>query len=391
MINFARKIPLEELILYKKNEFQQIFKNEKLEVVMEFSVQLIPMIEKEMIVFYDFRGKFFDLTPVYPEISLGIKVLHYVMVFVYQISGMKPKAKFSRNLMNTILFIPQPHVSKGVQSVDLNVPHFEEKYKFVKIRIFEDLSIKQENKSVFIFIHGGGFVMGFHRNYDDYCRKLARRGMIVIAIMYRLAPEHPFPAAVHDCFSVAHWLEKQKTVNTCESLQNADFKKICIGGDSAGGNLSVVFCTYVRDQNLDIKISAQIIAYPGFFFEKNLPSIERKDKRYLLTEEVVQFFVDSYAGENEKEKIKDSPLLNPMNNPNGMNDLPPALVFTVDIDPLHDDGVEYVKELKKCNIEVKHVDFKETIHGFLVLPWVNQYKNAFNEIMTFLKDDVKLI
>ena len=92
--------------------------------------------------------------------------------------------------------------------------------------------------------------MGFHRNYDNYCRKLSKRGFIVVAILYRLAPEHPFPSAVHDCFSVAHWLEKQKN-NCSEELENADFNKICIGGDSAGGNLSVVLCNYVRDQKFN--------------------------------------------------------------------------------------------------------------------------------------------
>jgi len=92
-----------------------------------------------------------------PEIGIGIKILHYVMVFIYSIAGMKPKSNFSRNLMNTILFIPEPHTKKGLQGLDLNIQHFEEKNKFVKIRIFEDTNLKQKNKPIFVFIHGGKY------------------------------------------------------------------------------------------------------------------------------------------------------------------------------------------------------------------------------------------
>jgi acetyl esterase/lipase len=202
-----------------------------------------------------------------PEMEISSKIIHYVVTFLFNSVGANTSSKFSRKMLTTLAGTPKTYKHKGVESKDYEIPHYKENDKKVKIRIFENVEDSNKQKPVFIYIHGGGFVLEFDKLYDDHCRRIAKQGMIVIAINYRLAPENPFPAPVHDCFSVVNWLQNPKD---CDYLTNANFKKICIGGDSAGGNLTAVLITMIRDHELKLDISAQILIYPTIFHEPHM-------------------------------------------------------------------------------------------------------------------------
>jgi acetyl esterase len=112
----------------------------------------------------------------------------------------------------------------------------------------------------------------------------------------------------------------------------------------------------------------------------------RKDKRYILSESVMDFFFHSYVGKNKKEDVHQSHLANPLKNLNGLKNLPPAFVLTVDIDPLRDEGVLYAQELKNHQVEVKHSEYSGTFHGFWHMPFATHHKKAQKEMMQFIKE-----
>jgi acetyl esterase len=332
--------------------------------------------------FLSFIFIFIKLKQMDPELSMTIKLLHFFMTFIFYISGMSPNGKFNRKIADIIAFMPSEYTHKGIQSKDIEIQHYKHENKKVKIRIFEDLNHRETKKPMLIFIHGGGFVMKFNKNYDDYCREISKKGMIVISILYRRAPENPFPASVEDCFSVAKWLPENKTYSLFE---HADFNRLCIAGDSAGGNLTAVLCTMIRDQEINLNVTAQILIYPTLFIHPRVPSASRKEKRYLLSDDVVSFFSKSYIGDNVPIEVVESPLANPLKNKNGLKNLPSAFVLTVDIDPIHDEGEIYANELRKSGVEVHYTEYQQTIHGFLVIPWMTHYQRAFDELMSYLQ------
>ena len=178
-----------------------------------------------------------------------------------------------------------------------------------------------------VFYHGGGFVIGCPDTYDGLCRALARRaGCVVISVAYRLAPEHPFPAAVDDALAAFQWVRAR-----ADDL-GLNQERIAVAGDSAGGNLAAVVCQ--RLVALDAPPPAhQLLIYPKTDHRDRYPSRERFAEGFYLTRALVDWFGACYLPEPTDPDPRVSPILF-----DALHALPPATVITAGFDPLRDEG-----------------------------------------------------
>lgn len=209
---------------------------------------------------------------------------------------------------------------------------------------------------VFLFIHGGGFVIGSIESRDPQCRLICRDAhCIVVSLDYRLAPEHPFPAAPEDCWAGLQWLAENATA------LGGDRTRIAVGGESAGGNLAAGLALRARDTR-GPDLCAQILVYPvtDMFFEQNLPSYRFLDEDYFLTRAQMDWYYACYApGLSQTDDV----LLSP-SKAHDLSGLPPAQIVTAEFDPLRDDGQRYGERLAEAGVPVEYVCMPGMIHGY---------------------------
>ncbi len=208
---------------------------------------------------------------------------------------------------------------------------------------------------VLVFLHGGGFVIGDLDTHDSQARRLCRDlHALVVSVDYRLAPEHPFPAAVEDCLAATRWL-----ADNAEEL-GGDGQRLAVGGDSAGGNLAAVVAQRCRDEG-GPTLAAQLLIYPVTDLSQDdgrYPSRVENAEGYLLTQDDMDWFTASYVAEGQEADPMASPLLGELRG------LPPAVVVTAEFDPLRDEGDAYARALREAGVEVTHERFDGLIHGF---------------------------
>jgi acetyl esterase len=217
-----------------------------------------------------------------------------------------------------------------------------------------------------VFFHGGGWTIGDLDTHDVVCRQLALGARCaVFSVDYRLAPEHPFPAAVEDCFFAArHIRENARALGV-------DANRIAVGGDSAGGNLAAVVALMARDQG-GPPLACQLLIYPATDQRCQLPSHERNGQGYLLTRDGIRFFREAYLpDEKDRTDWRASPLLAASHA-----GLPPAFVLTAGYDPLVDEGRAYAERLAKAGVEVGYREYSDMVHGFLLFGGVVDTANA---------------
>ena len=204
-----------------------------------------------------------------------------------------------------------------------------------------------------IYYHGGGWVIGDLESHDDICRKLARDAKCsVIAVDYRLAPEHPAPASHEDCIAATKWIFANAT-----SLA-VDPARIAIGGDSAGGNLSAVVSMHAG-----VKPVFQLLVYPATDMRMGQVSHRENAQGYLLTEDSMKWFIGHYLqGDDTK---RNDPLYSPLLSDDAtLKKSPPTLVITAEYDPLRDEGEEYAARLNSVGVPTSVVRFRGQIHAF---------------------------
>ncbi|WP_307827920.1 alpha/beta hydrolase [Nocardioides sp. SYSU D00038] len=205
-----------------------------------------------------------------------------------------------------------------------------------------------------VFVHGGGFMYGGLASHDATCRLLAERaGMRVLAVTYRLAPEHPFPAAYDDAWSAYRW-----AVEHAADL-GADPGRIAVGGDSAGGNLSAGIA--IEAARAGLPCALQVLVYPATLGERDTGSARTFGAGFFLTAQFMELATSSYAG--SPDDLRDprfAPALAEL--PDG---LARALVYTAGFDPLRDEGEQYADRLAAHGTEVSLTRFDDQIHGFL--------------------------
>jgi acetyl esterase len=217
-----------------------------------------------------------------------------------------------------------------------------------------------------VFFHGGGWTIGDLDTHDVLCRQLASgAACAVFSVDYRLAPEHPFPAAVEDCFFAT------KEVHRHAEELKIDPRRIAVGGDSAGGNLAAVVALLARDRGAP-PLAGQLLIYPATDQRCGFPSHERNARGYLLTREAIGFFRNAYLPrEKDRSDWRASPLLAASHA-----GLPPAFVLTAAYDPLVDEGRAYAERLAQAGVEVEYRECPDMVHGFVLFGGVVAAANA---------------
>ncbi|WP_395699925.1 alpha/beta hydrolase [Aquabacterium sp.] len=212
---------------------------------------------------------------------------------------------------------------------------------------------------VLVYYHGGGWTIGDLDTHDVLCRQLAQRsGCAVVAVDYRLGPEHRFPAAVDDAEAATRWVQAHA------ADLGVDAGRLALGGDSAGGNLAAVVSLLLRDGPADAPApKLQLLIYPGTDMRAVAPSHTRNGQGYLLTQDTIAYFRAQYiADPAQYADWRASPLLHPR-----LDGLPPALVLTAGYDPLRDEGLEYADALSNAGVPTQYICFERQIHGFITM------------------------
>jgi len=213
---------------------------------------------------------------------------------------------------------------------------------------------------VLMYFHGGGWVIGDIETSDGLCRSLANAsGCIVASVAYRLAPEHPFPAAANDAYHATQWAA------TNASSFGGDPSRIAVCGDSAGGNLAAVVAQIARDRGKPA-IQFQLLIYPVTDAACDTPSYSENAEGYFLTKAAMQWFWNHYVQNNAD---RSNPYASPL-RANNLAGLPAALVITAEFDPLRDEGELYAERMRAAGTPVRLARYDGMIHGFFAMSGV---------------------
>jgi acetyl esterase len=229
----------------------------------------------------------------------------------------------------------------------------------VRVRIYRanplpELVEGRPSVPLILYFHGGGFVYGDIRGGDWICGTVAKQlDAVVVSVEYRLAPKHPFPAGVDDCYAVLVW-----AADNAASL-GADADRIGVMGESAGGNLAAVVALMARDRQGPV-IRHQALLYPATG-GGDTESRRANADAFILTAADMKKFGELYGGDPADWRV--SPLV-----AKSLAGLPPTLIEVAGHDPLHDDGVMYADALRKAGVEVELIDYPSMPHGFLNFP-----------------------
>ena len=209
---------------------------------------------------------------------------------------------------------------------------------------------------VLVFFHGGGWTIGDLDTHDIVCRTLANKARCaVVAVDYRMGPEHKFPAAVDDCIAATRWVAAQS------AAIGVDVSRIAVGGDSAGGNLAAVTAIALRDAG-GPPLVFQALVYPATDQRMDSDSHARLAEGYLLTRNNMLWFRGNYLEPGQYDDWRASPL-----RAADLGRLPPAHIITAGYDPLLDEGRAFSDRLVAAGVPVLYECFEGMTHGFLTL------------------------
>jgi acetyl esterase len=205
-----------------------------------------------------------------------------------------------------------------------------------------------------VYFHGGGWVIGDLETHDDPCRFLAAHsGAALLAVDYRLAPEHPFPAAVEDAEAAYRW-----AVANCELL-GADPNRVAVGGDSAGANLAAALCLTAREAGTQLP-AMQLLIYPVTDASGEAPSRRAFGEGFLLTRNDMDWFEERYLPEDGD---RGDPRVSVLRAPD-LTGLPPAYVATAGFDPLRDEGEAFANRLREAGVPVALRRHPGLVHSY---------------------------
>ncbi len=244
----------------------------------------------------------------------------------------------------------------------------------VPVRIYHP--DRYSSLEVAIFLHGGGHMAGSIEVYDPISRKIALSAQrIVVAVDYRLAPEHPFPIGIEDGAAVL-----DACLEMLEELGLNYLPNIALVGDSAGGAMSATLAhRYQKD--MKHKVDKLVLIYPSLDYSLGSPSADLFGIGYLLEKEKILWYFDHYFS-NDEDRSEASPIYMEITDT-----FPETMVVTAGFCPLRDEAVQYANRLKKHAIATRHIDFKETVHAFLnlenLVPDICRY--CYQELRTFLR------
>ena len=204
-----------------------------------------------------------------------------------------------------------------------------------------------------LYLHGGGFTIGSLETHDSLCRQLAARaGIMVVALDYRLAPEHRFPVAVEDAFDGLCALGREGP------RWGIDPARLAVGGDSAGGTLAAVAAIMARDAGLPL--SLQLLITPGTTAHADTDSHRRYGRGYLLDAQTIEWFFSHYIDRAQREDWRFAPLM-----AESLDGVAPAAVLLAECDPLVDEGLAYADRLRMAGVPVELELVRGVVHDFI--------------------------
>lgn len=233
-----------------------------------------------------------------------------------------------------------------------------------------------------IYFHRGGWVFGSVHEADPVCRKLANHlGCLVVSVDYRLAPEHPFPKPLQDCYDATQWVAENI------SQFGGDTNQLIICGESVGGNMAAAVTLMAREKK-GPTLAAQLLIYPVISSSIKEAVYDQCADQYFITKDAMKFFWSMYLqSPGDHQHSYASP-----NLAADFKDLPPAVIITAEHDPLHQEAHEYAHQLQQADVPVMFKCFPGVIHGFIDLPiyqenqkiqWIHEIGQLLNRSRLF--------
>jgi acetyl esterase len=226
----------------------------------------------------------------------------------------------------------------------------------IPARVYSSSAAKTSQPAV-VYFHGGGWVQGDLETHHGLCARLAKHaGVLVVAVDYRLAPEHKFPAAVDDCVAAYRWARaKGRDVG-------ADTARVAVAGDSAGGNLSAAVSQLAAAESSPVP-TCQVLIYPAVDFSLDTASHRELVEGHVIPRERVLWYMEQYLrSDADKNDLRASPL-----RAASLKGQPPAMIVTAGFDPLRDEGRAYADRLREAGVDVVYREYPGQIHAFVSL------------------------
>jgi acetyl esterase len=280
-----------------------------------------------------------------------------------------PELRQQLRVMVALMDEPAPALAR-IEDIQIPGPAGD-----IPARVYAPTGEKRPLPTVAYF-HGGGWVQGDLETHHGLSARLARHaGVLVVAVDYRLAPEHKFPAAVEDCFAAYRWLR------TNGRDVGADTAKVGVAGDSAGGNLSAVVSQLAASNGMTVP-TCQVLIYPAVDFSLDTPSHRELADGHVIPRDRILWYMEQYLkNDSEKADLRVSPLRAP-----SLKGQPPAMIVTAGFDPLRDEGRAYARRLQEAGIDVVDREYPGQIHAFVSLTKaIPQGMAATLEIADFLR------
>ncbi|KUI18531.1 lipase [Mycolicibacterium acapulense] len=226
----------------------------------------------------------------------------------------------------------------------------------IPVRVYRPPTASDAPAPVVVFFHGGGWCVGDLDSYDGTARRHAADAeAVLVAVDYRLAPEHPYPAAVDDVWAVTQWVAA-----SADEL-GVDAGRLAVAGDSAGGNLAAVVAQLARDAG-GPQIRFQLLWYPATTWDTTLPSFAENADAPILDFAAIGGFSRWYVGDME---LSDMPATLAPARAENLTGLPPAYIAVAGHDPLRDDGARYAELLSAAGVRVELHNAESLVHGYL--------------------------
>jgi acetyl esterase len=223
-------------------------------------------------------------------------------------------------------------------------------------RVYDPVGAAGAARPAVAYFHGGGWVQGDLETHHGLCARLAlRSGTVVVAVDYRLAPEHKFPAAVEDCVAAYRWLRAEGRAI------GADPARVAVAGDSAGGNLAAVVSQMAAGAGIAAP-ACQVLIYPALDFALDTASHRELEDAHIIPRDRVVWYMQQYLADTDRADLRASPL-----RARDLAGQPPALVVTAGFDPLRDEGRAYADRLRAAGVDVEYREYPGQIHAFVSL------------------------
>ena len=261
-----------------------------------------------------------------------------------------PELRQQLRVMVSLMDEPAPALPR-IEDIRIPGPAGE-----IPARVYSASAAKTPQPTVAYF-HGGGWVQGDLETHHGLCARLAKHaGVLVVAVDYRLAPEHKFPAAVEDCLAAYRWLRtKGRDVG-------ADLSRVAVAGDSAGGNLSAVVSQLAASAGVPAP-TCQVLIYPAVDFSLETSSHRELADGHVIPRDRILWYMEQYLkSDADKSDLRASPLRAP-----SLEGQPPAMIVTAGFDPLRDEGRAYGDRLREAGVDVVYREYPGQIHAFVSL------------------------